>query len=107
MQMAKTVLQTINEFRTMVIENPKLPIRFFTSDDCNSGEYSYEESFISSLEIKSLTLHEDQYLDEDDFKEGLFEKLYDEFENEEELNKHIDEIMKSKKFEKSICVYLG
>lgn len=93
--------------KNAIIKNPDLPIRFFIGEGCNQGDYSYEENSISKVSIDSLTLYNDKYMDEDEFADEIYNNLYDEFKSENELNKHIDGIIGSRQFVKTICVFLG
>ncbi len=103
----KKEIEKMNELKNIIIENPNLPIRFFIGEDGNCGECNYEENSINDVVVDSLTLYEGRYYNEEDFGEELYGYLYNEFESEEKLNKHIDEIIKSKDFKKAICVFIG
>lgn len=100
-------LEKMNELKKAIIDNPNLPLRFFVSEDTNCGEYPYEENYISKIVVEGLVLYNGQYYNKEDFGEKLFEYMHDEFDSEEELNKHIDEIIKTKNLEKTICVFIG
>lgn len=93
--------------RNILIKYPKLPIKFFVAGDCNLGDYPYEECSITKVSVDNVTLYNEEYMDEEDYADRLYNDLYDEFESEEELNKHVDEIITKTKFEKTICVFIG
>lgn len=97
----------MNELKSTIINNPDSQLKFFVGEDGNCGDYQYEENCINNVIVEELILHQGRYYNKEDFGEKLFEVLQDEFESEEELNKHIDEIIKTKNFEKTICVFIG
>lgn len=102
--MSKTKL---NDFKELIIKNPELPIKFFTNEDCYSGNFQYEECFISSVNIDEIALYGDKWLDKEDLYEQLEWDLYTEGMSEDELEINIDNIMSTTKFEKAICIFFG
>jgi len=104
--MAK-VIDKMKELKDTIIENPELPIRFFIGEDCNCGEFPYEEHGIYKIIIDDVILYNNEYCSKEDFEDKLFEDLSYKFKTEERINKEIDKIIKNKKFEKTISVFIG
>lgn len=106
--MSKTASGKLDELRNLVIKNPTLLIKFFTSESCNSGNYSYEECFITSINVDEITLYnDDKWLNEEELREQLEWDLHDDELSEDELKNKIDVIISGTNFEKIICVFLG
>lgn len=93
-----------DKLQKLMAENPDAELRFFAWGDC---EYDHVELDISSIEIEYIALYNDeQWLDEDDYSEKLYENMYDDYENEEQLKIAVDKELKKIEFKKSICVRL-
>lgn len=102
--MSKVQNEIINEFRKLVIENPNLPIRFFVGEDAWCGEWAYNEAFISSVEIAETVCYEEEYILIEDYEDELYDRLADEYEDDDHLKDAVEEIMLKVKTEKAICV---
>ncbi|RMD04927.1 hypothetical protein D9O40_00840 [Clostridium autoethanogenum] len=96
----------VNELKKAIIENPDLPIRFFAAEECNCGDYPYEECNITKIEIDEVALYDGMYYNKEDLGEKLYADLSDEYKTEEELNKHVDMILENEKFEGTISVFI-
>lgn len=99
------------ELRDLIKENPTLPLKIFVSDDANSGEYTNEESYISSVSIDELTLLEKRcvakWLDREDYLNELIQDLEEVCQNKELIDLKIKEEMAKVKFEKFIVINIG
>lgn len=104
--MSKSMKEIYENFKKLVIENPKLPIKFFVGEEAYCGEWAYNEAYINKVEIKEITLYNDEYVDKEDFEDSIYSDIEYDYENETELNKAIDTIVTNTKFEKAICVYI-
>lgn len=93
--------------RDTLIMNPELPVKFFCSEDCNMGEYPYEENTISEIRVEKVTLHNDKYMDKEEVEEALYDVLYLDYELEQELKERVDEEVTKKEFKEIICVFFG
>ena len=94
--------EAMDKLKNAIISNPDLKLRFFVGEDCNCGDFRYEENYINDVIVEGLVLYEGKYYNEEDFGEKLFEELEWEFETKEKLNKHIDTIIETENFEKTI-----
>ena len=102
-----TSLDNTEELRKLILDNPDLPLIIFAGEESYIGEYSYNSTEVSSVCIKELTLHEEYYLDKEDFEDKLLDKYEDKFETDEELDGYVEQIMKETEFVKAIVVYVG
>ncbi|WP_302811449.1 hypothetical protein [Roseburia hominis] len=97
--------------RNLILENPDLPVIFFCGEDSWDGEYQYTQAYASSGEIKSLTLYDDYWMDEDEYRDELSDDLADEEEykslSDEDYEKVIDEKVKNTEFVSAIVIYVG
>lgn len=96
-----------SEFKKLVLKSQDLPIMFFASEDCNTGNFEYEECFISRVSVEEISLYGDEWVD----KEGLEDRIYNNLcyldMTDEELNKKITEMVAAATSKKAICVFLG
>lgn len=97
----------LSELKELIIKNPELPIKFFTNEDCYSGNFQYEECFISSVSIDEITLHGEKWLSEEDLYEKLECDLYEDGTPENELKDKVEKIVDNTKFKKTICVFFS
>lgn len=102
--MNKTKNEIINEFRKLVIENPNLPIRFFVGEDAWCGEWAYNEAFITSVSISETVCYEEEYIEFEDYEDELYERLADEYQNDDHLKEAVEKILSETKTETAICV---
>lgn len=97
--------------RNLILENPDLPVIFFCGEDSWDGEYKYTQGYASSGEVKSLTLYDDFWIDEDEYHDRLSDDLSDEEEyknlSDEDYEKMIDEKVKNTEFVSAIVIYVG
>lgn len=71
-------LNDTSYLRKLIIENPDLPLLIFCGDGSYTGQFSYEQATVNSVLIDELTIHNDRWMDKDEFKERLYEELSDE-----------------------------
>lgn len=99
------------ELRTLIVENPDLPLLCFAGEDAWRGNFSYEQADIYGCAVKTLTLYGDYWCDEDDYKEELVDDMADveEYKNlsDEAFYKIIDEKIEKTEFVKAIVFYVG
>lgn len=104
-------LNDTSELRKLILENPDLPLIIFCGEDAYRGDWTYEQAYVNSCRIDSLTLYRDMWLDEDDYWDKLSDDMCDEPEyqnlSDEEYEKMIDEKVKNTDFVKAIVVNVG
>ncbi len=97
--------------RNLILENPELPLLIFCNEEANSGQHHYELAYASKGDIEELTLYNDYWLDEDDYRDALSSDLCDEEEyrnlSDEEYDKMIDQKVAETEFVKAIVVWVG
>jgi hypothetical protein len=102
-----TSLDDTKDLRKIILENPDLPLVIFAGEESYCGEYAYNLAEISSVEIKELTLDGEYYIEKEEFEEKLNDRLCDDYETNEELEKYVKERMESQEFVKTIVIYVG
>ena len=99
------------ELRNLIIENPDLPLVVFCGEESWHDEWCYEQAEVNSVSIQDLTLYDDIWMDEDDYKEKLSDDLCDAEEykdlSDEEYDRMLDKKVKETKFVKAIVIYVG
>lgn len=105
-------LEDTTELRKLIIENPDLPLLFFVGDDAYIDDgYQYSMAYAANASIQKLTLHNDVWMDKDDYAEKLgndlaFEEEYKDM-TDEEYDKMIDQKISETEFVKAIVIYVG
>lgn len=102
-----TSLDSTDELRKLILDNPDMPLVVFAGEESWSGEYSYNLVEISSVHIEELTYDGEYYVERSDYVDKLYDKHSDDYETEEELNKYVDHIMESTEFVRAIVAYVG
>ena len=102
-----TSLDSTTELKKLIVENPDLPLLIFVGEEGYCGEYAYNAADAHGIKIKEVTIHQDMYIDKDDFEDELLDTLSDEYETEEELKTAAKKIMNETEFVKAIVVYVG
>ncbi|MEG1310472.1 MAG: hypothetical protein RR942_06585 [Romboutsia sp.] len=103
---------TQQQLRDLIKENPTLQFKIFAADDVNSGDFRYEESYISSVKIDEIALLEKRWeaawYNKEDYPDELYDflKYSKNLEGEELENKYQEEFAKVK-FEKFIVINIG
>lgn len=104
-------LNDTSELRKLILENPDLPLLIFAGEYAWSDNYPYEQTDASGGEIKTLTLYNDYWLDENDYEDKLRDDSCDleEYKNlsDEEYDKMIDQKVAETEFAKAIVIYVG
>ena len=104
-------LNDTTELRNLILENPDLPLLVFCGEESWHDEWSYESAEVKSVNIQDLTLYDNIWMDEDDYKEKLSDDLCDEEEykglSDEDYDKMLDEKVKEAEFVKAIVIYVG
>lgn len=96
-----------DEIKKIILENPTLPLKFFVSEDANSGEYYSVQAEPTSVNIQDLTLYNDMWCDnEEDLEEEIYTSLFDGNRTEKEIENLIKEKLKEIKWEKFIVINL-
>ena len=104
-------LNDTTELRKLIIENPDLPLLIFAGEEAWQGEYSYNQTYASVGSIQTLTLYNGMWLDEQEYKDRLYDDLCDCEEYIDLSNEDYDKVIKQKvaetEFAKAIVVYVG
>lgn len=105
-------LRDTSNLKNLILENPDLPLLIFCGEESWIGDYCYNSApYASKGQIKCLTLYNDRYVDEDDYRELLSDNLCDEEEyanlSDEEYDKMIDQKVAETEFCKAIVIYVG
>ena len=104
-------LNDTSELRKLIIENPDLPLLIFAGEESWFGDWNYNQTDARVWGIQNLTLYNDMWLCEDDYRERLSDDLcdYEEYENmsDEEYFKMIDQEVAETEFCKAIVIYVG
>ena len=94
-----------------ILENPDLPVLIFCGEEAYSGEYAYEQANASKGEIETLTLYDDMWLNEEDYRDKLSDDLCDKEEykylSDEEYEKMLDQKIAETEFVKAIVIWVG
>lgn len=104
-------LKDTTTLRNLIIQNPDLPLVIFSGEDAWTGEYPYEYSDVTSVQIKELTMYDNSWLDRDDYAESLANDLGDDDEykalSDDEFEQMICDKVKETEFVKAIVIYVG
>ena len=97
--------------RNLILENPDLLVLIFCGEEAYSGEYAYEQANASKGQIETLTLYDDIWLNEEDYRDKLSDDLCDEEEykylSDEEYEKMLDQKIAETEFVKAIVIWVG
>lgn len=104
-------LDDTTELRKLIIENPDLPLLVFAGEEAWSGNWGYEFAYARCGGVQELTIYDDLWLDEDDYRDKLTDDLCDEEEyrdlSDEDYYKMIDQKIAETEFVKAIVIYVG
>lgn len=104
-------LNDTSNLRQLILENPDLPLLIFCGEEAWCGEWAYSQADASSGAIKTLTLCDDMWVEEEEYVEWLSDKLsfsgeYQDM-SEEEFERMIDQKVEETEFCKAIVIYVG
>lgn len=104
-------LNDTSHLRQLILENPDLPLLIFCGEESWDGNWTYSQADASKGEIQTLTLYNDVWVDEDDYRDKLVDDLcdndeYKDMSDEEYLNM-IDLKVARTPFCKAIVIYVG
>lgn len=104
-------LNDTSNLRKLILENPDLPLLIFAGEESWIGEWCYNQVDARVSGIKNLTLCRDIWVEEDEYREWLYDYLCDEEEyrdlSDEEYDKMIYQKVAETEFCKAIVVYVG
>ena len=84
------ILNSAEELRQLIIDNPGLPLLIFAGEDANSGDWcymscSYVRAYVGEFLDCSQTVNDCKcYCDRDDFEEDIQDVMCDDFEGTDE-----------------------
>ena len=97
--------------RNLILENPELPVLIFVGDEAYTGEYGYNQADASNGEIENLTIYDNYWLNEDDYREKLTNDLADADAykdlSDKDFKQIIDKKVKETEFVKAIVIHVG
>ena len=105
------LLNDTSNLRQLILENPDLPLLIFCGEEAWCGNWAYSQADASKGSIQTLTLYNDVWIDEDDYRDKLADDLcdndeYKDMSDEEYLNM-IDLKVAGTPFCKAIVIYVG
>lgn len=105
-------LNDTTELRSLILENPELPILIFCGEDSWHDEWSYEQAVVNGRpSIQELTLYKDCWMERDDYEDRLRDDLCDDEEyaqmSDECFDAAVNKIIATTKFAKAIVIYVG
>ena len=84
------ILNSAEELRQLIIDNPGLPLLVFAGEDANSGDWyymscSFVRAYVGEFLDCSQTVNDCKcYCDRDDFEEDIQDVMCDDFEGTDE-----------------------
>lgn len=91
------------------MNNPELPLIVFASEDSYNDEYAYFWVEDVHCRIEELAIYDNIYMDKDDYKEKVYEKIFETSDtyNESFIEQEVNKIMSNVKFVKAIVLWVG
>lgn len=105
-----TSLDSTNELKKLIVENPDLPLLIFVGEEAYLGMYGYNSADAHGISIKELTLYNDMYVERDELEDQLTDDYsYGEFESlsEEDFEKMIKQKISEMEFIETIVIHVG
>lgn len=102
-------LKDTKELKKLIVENPNLPLLVFAGEEAWNGGYGYSQADVHSASVERLTLYDEMWMSEDEYRERLGENLEYVYEDmtDIEYDMMIDKIVKETAFIKAIVMYVG
>lgn len=104
-------LSSTDELRKLIEENPELPLLIFCGEEAWEGSFAYTQADVNHCRVETLTLYDNCWINEDDYREKLSDDLSDEPEyknlSDKEYYEMIDEAVKETEFIKVISICVG
>ena len=106
-------LENTEELKNMLCRHPDLPLMIFAADNDCTGGCVYNMLPVQRIEVNSLILYDNMYLDKSDYAEELQYELEDSPDYRDMTDKEFDDMIEtlvekdSDKFVKCIVVYVG
>lgn len=103
-------LEDTTELKKLILENPDLPLLIFAGEDANrDGGYAQVQARVNGIE--ELILHNNKWIEREEFEEELRNYLWleDEYKDlsDNEYDKMIEEKVENTKFTEAIVIYVG
>lgn len=104
-------LNNTSHLRQLILDNPDLPLLIFCGEESWCGEWAYSQADASKGEIKTLTLCDDMWVEEEEYLEWLSDRLNFSGEymdmSDEEFERMIEQKVEETEFCKAIVIYVG
>ena len=113
MSLTYSLAKSTDELKKLIAEHPDYPICVLAGEEANGGDYCWMYCSDIRFEVGEI-LDTDYYdyndeiiVDRDRLEEIIEDRLYDEYTDEEELNKAIEEKIAELEpyWKKVICIY--
>ena len=104
-------LNDTSYLRQLILDNPDLPLLIFCGEESWCGDWAYNQVDASKGVIKTITLCDDVWVDEEEYVDWLTDKLtfsgeYQDM-SDEEFDRMIDQKVAETPFCKAIVIYVG
>ena len=104
-------LNDTSNLRKLILENPDLPLLIFAGEESWIGEWPYNQVDARVNGVTNLTLYNDIWVEEDEYRDELYDDLADEEEykdlSDEDYDKVIEQKVAETEFCKAIVIYVG
>lgn len=106
---AECSIKDTAELKKLILENPDLPLLIFCGEESWNGDYAYSQAEAHGIDVKKLTLYNEMWMPEDEYRETLENDLADDYKKmtDSEYSAMIDEKVSQTAFIKAITVYVG
>lgn len=104
-------LNDTKKLREIILNNPDLPLLVFAGEESYTGEYGYNQTDVNKVDVEKLTLFEDMWMGEDEYKEKLSNQMEEDskYDNltDEEFDDIVNKKVKETEFVKAVVVWVG
>ena len=111
MSKIETSLENTNKLKELILNNPNLPLLIFVGEEPYTGEFPYNMTEVSFVEIEELTVYKNYYIEKEEYKEELMHDLRDVEEYKElsyiEYFEMIEQKVEEAEYTKAIVIYVG
>ena len=111
MSKIETSLENTKKLRELILNNPDLPLLIFVGEEAYTGEFHYNMTEVSFVEIEELTVYKNYYIEKEEYKEKLIDDLSDVEEYKElsdiEYLRMIEQKVEEAEYTKAIVIYVG
>lgn len=103
-------MQTGEELKKLIVDNPELPLLIFVGEEAYNDEYCYCSSTNCRAEVKEIVLYGDMWLDKQYYRAELIDELANDKDffklPDTEFYAIVDKKINETEFIKAIVVYV-